>query len=81
MLYQFVIKALIAGNVPVWNLDSKDLNWVVEVQNARNGQPLKLIVNPRLNLDFYRAQIEDALRIGSFTYAIDVHARSYVIVH
>jgi hypothetical protein len=81
MLFGLLKTALINNNVPAWQVESNDLDWVVEIQAPRNGQPLRLIVNPRLNFDYYRAHIEDALRKGSFTYCIDVPARTYIIVH
>ncbi len=81
MLFALLKTALQNNNVSSWHVGSNDLDWVVEIQAPRNGQPLRLIVNQRLNLDYYRAHIEDALRKGSFTYHIDVPARTYVIVH
>ena len=80
MLFGLLKTALKNSNVPAWQVESNDLDWVVEIQTPRGDQPLRLIVKPRLNFDYYRAHIEDALRNGSFMYCIDVPARSYRIV-
>ncbi|TDR30232.1 hypothetical protein [Hydromonas duriensis] len=69
-----------AKHIPVWGIESGATDWVVHVQAAKDEEPVKLIVNNRLNFNFYRTEIEDALRDGTFTFRVDAESRTYTIV-
>jgi hypothetical protein len=81
MTYALIKQSLKNNGIPIWELESKPLDWVVEIQAAKRDEPLRLVVNYRLNLEAYRADIEDALRQACFTYRVDPVARTFTLVH